>query len=106
MLREAVELDGYHVKVAVNGEQGLALLQDGYVPAVILCDIAMPHMNGLELLRQVAPNAAWTDIRFIAMSGTDDLRREALASGANDYLVKPFKFRDLFDVLSREDPTE
>ena len=106
MLREAVELNGDHVRVAANGEQGMKLLKDGYEPAAILCDIALPHMNGLELLRQVRLNAAWMQVRFIAMSGSDDLRREALASGANYYLVKPFKFRDLFDVLSREKPAE
>ncbi len=106
VLREAVELNGDQVRVAANGEQGLTLLKDGYEPAAILCDIALPHMNGLELLRQVRLNGAWTNVRFIAMSGSDDLRREALAGGANYYLVKPFKFRDLFDVLSWEDPTE
>ncbi len=106
VLREAVELNGDQVQVAANGEQGLALLKGGYQPSAILCDIALPHMNGLELLRQVRLNAAWMSVRFVAMSGSDDLRGEALAYGADDYLVKPFKFRDLFEVLARENPAE
>ncbi len=59
MLREAVELNGYHVQVAVNGEAGLGAARTPAIePAVIMCDIALPHMNGLELLRQMRLNPA------------------------------------------------
>ncbi len=101
VLREAVELNGDQVSVADDGEQALRLLNDGYHPTMILCDIALPRMNGLELLRQVRSNASWTNVRFIAMSGNEDLRKAALAAGADDYLVKPFSFHVLYDLLSK-----
>lgn len=100
VLREAVEINGDQVQVADDGEQAWALLTGGYRPVAILCDIALPHMNGLELLHRIREDAALLNIRFIAMSGNDDLRKDALAAGADYYLVKPFSFQDLYNLLS------
>ena len=106
VLREAVELSGYRVTEAHDGVQALGLLKDGFSPAAILCDITLPYMNGLQLLAEIRANAAWKDITLIAMSGSGDRRKEALAAGADHYLVKPFSFYDLYAILSAGETPE
>lgn len=101
VLQEAVEIDGYEVTLAENAEAGLKLLTNGYVPDFILCDVVLPHMTGLDFLRTVRANPLWGDIFFIVMSGTMDSKYTALEAGANYYLVKPFDFIELFDVLAK-----
>ncbi len=103
---EALEIDGYQVTIAYSAEEGLALLEAGYLPAVIMCDIILPHMSGLEFLKQIRKNFLWSRIVFIAMSGTENTRQAALDGGANHYLVKPFSFRELFDMLEPKRPPE
>ena len=99
VLREAVEIDGYEVTLAENGEVALGLLREGFVPDVVLCDVVLPHMNGLEFLRVIRANPNWKQIYVIVMSGTNQSREIALETGADYYLIKPFNFQELFDVL-------
>ncbi len=101
VLTEAVEMDGFTVTIAHDAEEGLELLHTSYLPAVILCDVVMPHMSGLDFLRYIRTNPSWAEITFIAMSGTVVARQEALAAGANHYLVKPFNFQDLYEILAQ-----
>jgi DNA-binding response OmpR family regulator len=101
VLREAVEIDGYDVTLAENAEVGMRLLNSGYLPDFILCDVVLPHMNGLDFLRAIRANPQWKHIFFIAMSGSMDSKYTALESGANYYLIKPFNFHELFDVLAK-----
>lgn len=106
VLREALELSGYQVTEAHDGEGALKLLDDGFAPAAILCDITLPHMDGLELLQQMRANPILKDCILIAMSGSGDKRKQALDAGADHYLVKPFSFQDLYAILPQEEPPE
>ena len=98
---EAVEIDGYTVTLANDAEAALALLDSGFRPAVILSDIMMPNMTGLDFLRTLRADPRWQEINFIAMSGTTNSKDEALEAGANHYLVKPFSFHELFTILAQ-----
>jgi DNA-binding response OmpR family regulator len=101
VIREAVEIAGYSVIVARDGEEGLALLNDGFVPAAIMCDIVLPHMNGLEFLSLVRGASHLDGTIFISMSGNEQMKKQALKAGATYYLVKPFSFHDLFAMLEQ-----
>ncbi len=101
VIQEAVEIDGYDVRVARDAEEALLLLDGGYQPSVIICDVALPHMNGLEFVRQIRQNALWQQIMFIAMSGVITMKQDALTAGANHFLVKPFSFSELFEILDK-----
>jgi DNA-binding response OmpR family regulator len=101
VIREAVEMAGYEVTVARDGEEGLALLNDGFVPAAIMCDIVLPHMNGLEFLSLVRSAPHLNDTIFISMSGNEQMKKQALNAGATYYLVKPFSFHDLYAMLNQ-----
>jgi CheY-like chemotaxis protein len=104
VLREAVELSGYRVTEARNAGEGLARLGDGYQPAVIICDLTLPDIDGLEFLRRVRALPECAELLFIAMSGNNTLKQSALANGADYYLSKPFNFSALYAILEQEIP--
>jgi CheY-like chemotaxis protein len=104
VLAEAVELDGYVVTIARNAEDGLTLLSQGYQPSAIICDISLPHMDGLEFLSLIRQNDCCGDVLFIAMSGSLTEKQKALDTGANYYLIKPFSFQELYAMLAQEEP--
>ncbi len=101
VIREAVEIGGYSVTVARDGEEGLALLREGLQPTVIMCDIVLPRMNGLDFLSRIRSTPHLKNIVFISMSGDDQMKKQALNAGATYYLVKPFSFHELYDVLDQ-----
>ena len=90
-LRLLLELDGYRVETADSGHRALQSLARGCTPQVILLDVQMPEMDGLETLRrlqQCRPRP-----KVIMCSGADDPTyiREAIALGAYAYLAKPIR---------------
>lgn len=82
--------DDYRVYVAADGEKGLALARD-ISPDIIVTDITMPQMDGLELCRQVKTFPATSHIPVVILSGKHDKQSiiHALESGASDYVLKP-----------------
>jgi two-component system, chemotaxis family, chemotaxis protein CheY len=76
---------------AGDGEQALELLEK-YPIGIILADINMPNMDGLELLRIVRTSEKWHDIPVVLITseGAEAKVQEAIALGANSYIVKPF----------------
>ena len=86
--------DGFHVYAAVDGENALAILNSNPVDLVLL-DVMMPGMSGLEVLKEIrtGSNKKVREVPVMmitAMSSTDDVD-QALAIGANSYVVKPFR---------------
>ena len=73
------------------------MLQNGYLPDLILCDIKMPELDGKSFLKQLKVTGAFRKIPFIALSSIDtsSTRVYMLKAGANDYIVKPFNPEEL-----------
>ncbi len=92
-------LDGlglYDVHEAGDGEQAWEMLQAGLRPSVMFCDGRMPHLSGQELLaRMTQQNFLPCPVIFVSASEEKETVEQALALGAVDYLVKPFKIEDL-----------
>jgi len=88
-LRLLLELDYYHVEVASNGEEALERLEQGCTPELVLLDMQMPGMDGLETLQRV--KHLQPGLQVIICSGEDhpDTIRQAILLGAQAYLVKP-----------------
>jgi DNA-binding response OmpR family regulator len=85
---------GYAVDVAADGEQGLALAET-YDSHVIVLDLMLPGLPGLEVLRRLRARGNSVHILILsARDGVDD-RVKGLQAGADDYLVKPFAFDEL-----------
>jgi len=85
-----LEDSGFSVLQASNGVQGLQMFEQEQ-PDLIICDLRMPQMSGLELIRQVAQRSAQTPVIVISGAGVMSDVVEALRLGAADYLIKPLE---------------
>lgn len=86
----------YNVREAGNGLAALEALEAA-VPDIIITDVMMPHLNGLQLCQRIRAEARWRDIPVIMLSAKAavDHRIEGLEAGANDYMAKPFSVPEL-----------
>ena len=97
---ELLELKGYGVLEAENGNSGVRHALENK-PDLILCDIMMPGMNGHDVLTAIRNKQGYANVPFIfltALSQKDDIRK-GMNLGADDYLVKPFKAKDLYKAI-------
>lgn len=101
-IREILEVSGYTVLAATNGQKGLDVLHgETQPPDLILSDIMMPRMNGYEFLEAVRAVQSWIGIPFIFLTAKgerDDITR-ARRMGVEDYIVKPFDADELLSVV-------
>lgn len=93
MLRASLQSSGYEVLVANNGSEGLKRFEAEH-PDVIISDLAMPEMNGIDLTRAVRAISD-TPIIVLSVRDTDAMKVAALDEGADDYLTKPFSMQEL-----------
>src|ERR1700755_1648305 len=105
VLRTLLRKHGYEVEVADSGESALALV-DTFGPDVILTDVKMPKMGGLDLLATL--KAKGNDATVIVMSayGNVDMAIEAMKAGAYDYVQKPFKAEEVLLTLRKAEERE
>ncbi|NBL90237.1 envelope stress response regulator transcription factor CpxR [Proteus sp. G2673] len=92
LLKELLEMEGFNVVIASDGEQALKLL-DASVDLLLL-DIMMPRKNGIETLKELRQNFQ-TPVIMLTARGSDLDRVLGLELGADDYLPKPFNDREL-----------
>lgn len=91
---------GYHVLMADNGEQGLVLAEQNQ-PDLIVSDIKMPGMSGIDLARAVKSRLPDTPIILITAEGSEQIAQQALRVGATDYFVKPFDPEEMLFAIQR-----
>ncbi len=105
VVRTFLKREGYEVEVAATGEDALALVET-FGPDVILTDVRMPKMGGLDLLSTL--KAKGNDCTVIVMSayGNVDLALEAMKAGAYDYIQKPFKAEEVVLTLRKAEERE
>lgn len=94
LLKIGLEENGYQVMVAYDGEMGLRLYQaDSF--QLVISDIILPKLNGFELCQSIRRADEQTPILMLTAPGTADDKLEGFDVGADDYMVKPFDFREL-----------
>jgi two-component system KDP operon response regulator KdpE len=93
MLRTSLQSHGYEVQVAQDGLEALALFEQS-PPDLIVTDLSMPNMDGLELTRAVR-RIADTPIIVLSVREQESTKIAALDSGADDYVAKPFSMPEL-----------
>ena len=93
MLRMALQSSDYTVQTAANGTEGLHMFEVGR-PDLVITDLAMPSMDGLELTRAIRRIAS-TPIIVLSVRDADAMKVQALDEGADDYLTKPFSITEL-----------
>ncbi|BAZ05089.1 response regulator [Calothrix sp. NIES-3974] len=100
VVKNLLEPIGFTLVEAVNGEDGIAKA-NSFQPDLIITDLAMPVMNGLEMVKQMreSPNLKQTIIIASSASVFDFHRQEARAAGCNDFIPKPVQAEELLDQL-------
>lgn len=88
----------FELKIAQNGLEALDLIQE-YPPTLMILDILLPQMNGLQLLQQLHTESIHSDTRIVVISalGVREVVQQAIENGANDFLVKPFDMDTLIE---------
>jgi two-component system response regulator MprA len=94
-LRRALELQGYEVELASGGAEALELLSENGQPDVIVLDILMPGVDGLEVCRQLRRRGSGVPVLMLTARDAVGDRVEGLDAGADDYVVKPFALEEL-----------
>ena len=93
----------YHVVTKKDGIEGMAWLAAGNIPNMIILDINMPRLNGLDFMRQINRSGLYKDIPVIMLTANDDEDDiiEAFALGIQNYVQKPFNPVALKDKVSK-----
>ena len=100
LLAEVLQEEGYAVLEAANGYDGLQKARDGR-PGLILMDMKMPGMDGIETLRELKRLGIGEKVIMMTAYGELDLVNEAKEIGATDYITKPFDIVALCDMIGR-----
>lgn len=95
-------LDGYRTVEAANGFEALRILPRGQID-LIITDINMPDINGLELISYLKNNSLYekTPLFILSTEGSERDREKGLSLGADEYLVKPFDPAELQELIRR-----
>ncbi|MCU1221897.1 MAG: sensor histidine kinase [Candidatus Angelobacter sp.] len=93
VLKTTLNSQGYEVKTASDGESALNLAVD-WIPDLIITDLSMPGMTGIELCRSVRERSQ-VPIIVLSVRGEEKIKIEALDAGADDYVTKPFSVSEL-----------
>ena len=93
VLRTSLSSQGYDIRVANDGEMALEIMKD-WTPELLITDLSMPNMDGLELCRQVRLKSQ-IPIIVLSVRGQERTKVQALDAGADDYMTKPFGMEEL-----------
>lgn len=94
LLMNGLEENGYQVMVAYDGLMGLRLFQ-AHSFDLVISDIVLPKMNGFELCKEIRKVNSCIPILMLTALGATDDKLDGFDAGADDYMVKPFDFREL-----------
>ena len=102
MMRRLLEMSGYRVVEAVNGEQAVEAAERER-PDLILMDLSLPKLDGLAATRRIRQQNGAARVPIVAVSARDttDFHADALAAGCNEYVTKPIDFDQLEELLTR-----
>jgi two-component system response regulator MprA len=98
-LRRALELEGYQVEIAADGDEAIARLAKTDQPDAVILDILMPGVDGLEVCRRLRSSGNSVPVLMLTAQAEIDSRVAGLDAGADDYLPKPFALAELFARL-------
>jgi len=96
----ALQAEGYEVRVAMSGEEGLKLFQEE-ATELALVDVVLPGIDGIEVLRQIKKRNSAAVVLMMSAYHMVDRAVESMKLGAYDYLIKPFHIADMLNTVRR-----
>lgn len=101
-ISEILGLSNYHVLSATNGIQGMELAVNKE-PDLIICDVMMPELDGLELLKKIRRTPGISNTPFVLVTARAEKSDicDGIRMGANEYLTKPFDGEDLLHIAAK-----
>jgi two-component system KDP operon response regulator KdpE len=93
VLRTALSTQGYSLRIAANGVEGMEAVHT-WKPDLVVTDVSMPEMNGIELCREIRV-VSEVPIIVLSVRNQEAMKIEALDAGADDYVTKPFSIQEL-----------
>jgi CheY-like chemotaxis protein len=102
MMRRLLEMTGYRVVEAMNGEEAVRLAK-AESPNLILMDLSLPVIDGLAATRLIRklPQLESTPIIAVSAHDTSDFQSEAIEAGCNTYVTKPIDFNELEELIAK-----
>jgi len=100
-LKQTLEIASYEVLTANDGAEALEKIKGGIKPDLIITDINMPNMNGLNFIKNVRPILKFVPILILTTESEAAKREEAKKSGATGWIVKPAQGPDLLRVIKQ-----
>jgi two-component system response regulator MprA len=94
-LRRALELEGYEIELAADGNEALARLESGDEPDAVILDVLMPGVDGLEVCRRLRSAGSTLPVLMLTARTEVEDRVAGLDAGADDYVTKPFALEEL-----------
>lgn len=94
LLKQGLQEQGYTVQLADDGQEAISLILKNTYDLALL-DVNVPYINGIELCRVIKNNRPEVSVLMLTALGTTEDKEKGFDAGADDYLVKPFEFREL-----------
>ena len=103
LIKLVLEKQGHTVASASNGEECLKLLKEGELPDLLLLDILMPGIDGLQVLRSIKSNSATKSLKVVLLTALaqENVVLQGINLGAVDYIRKPFHPKELVTRLEK-----
>ena len=102
IIRDYLESKGYPISVAYNGNEAMTLFKSEK-PSIVLLDVMMPGLDGWQVCREIKASPNGKNVRVVMVTALQDWmdKRQALETGADDFVEKPFELAKLGEVVER-----
>ncbi len=102
IIRDYLESKGYPISVAYNGDEAMVLFETEK-PSLVLLDVMMPGRDGWQVCRDMKASSAGKNVRVVMVTALQDWmdKRQAIETGADDFVEKPFELAKLGEVVER-----
>lgn len=102
IIRDYLEAKGYPISVAYDGDEAMALFAT-VKPSIVLLDVMMPGRDGWQVCREIKASPNGKNVRVVMVTALQDWmdKRQALETGADDFVEKPFELAKLVEVVER-----
>lgn len=102
IIRDYLESKGYPISVAYGGDEAMVLFASEK-PSLVLLDVMMPGRDGWQVCREIKNSPAGKNVRVVMVTALQDWmdKRQALETGADDFVEKPFELAKLGEVVER-----